>query len=69
MSWPRGSNIRPVRIQSYSARKCARFSTIVRARERRAAARHEADRVAAGVAVDAEEGVGGHGTYLWLLTF
>ena len=29
MSWPRGSNISPVRIQSYSARKCARRSIIV----------------------------------------
>ena len=28
-SWPRGSNISPVRIQSYSARKCARRSIIV----------------------------------------
>ena len=31
MSWPRGSNIRPVRIQSNSARKCARFSIMVAA--------------------------------------
>src|SRR3712207_5222815 len=29
MSWPRGSNMRPVRIQSYSARKCWRRSNIV----------------------------------------
>ena len=29
MSWPRGSNIRPVRIQSKSRRKCARRSSIV----------------------------------------
>ena len=29
MSWPRGSNISPVRIQSYSARKCARRSIMV----------------------------------------
>src|SRR5580704_16279555 len=29
MSWPRGSNIRPVRIQSYSARKCWRRSNMV----------------------------------------
>src|SRR5882757_4840866 len=29
MSWPRGSNIRPVRIQSNSARKCCRRSLML----------------------------------------
>src|SRR3954469_17008157 len=29
MSWPRGSNIRPVRIQSYSLRKCWRRSLML----------------------------------------
>src|SRR5512137_2414509 len=29
MSCPRGSNMRPLRIQSYSRRKCCRFSLIV----------------------------------------
>src|SRR3954471_10640208 len=29
MSWPRGSNINPVRIQSYFARKCCRRSNML----------------------------------------
>ena len=29
MSWPRGSNMRPVRIQSYSRMKCCRRSLMV----------------------------------------
>src|SRR4051812_25534742 len=29
MSWPRGSNISPFLIQSYSARKCWRFSLML----------------------------------------
>ena len=60
MSWPRGSNIRPVRIQSYSARKCARRSIMVAPFEQRSAAGDQPHRIAAGVAVDAEEGMARH---------
>src|SRR6516165_12527124 len=35
MSWPRGSNIRPVRIQSKSRRKWARFSSMFSPSSRR----------------------------------
>ena len=61
MSCPRGSNIRPVRIQSWRARNSSRRSAIVAGIEPGTAARDHAHGVAAGVGVDAEEGVLGHG--------
>ena len=61
MSWPRGSKHRPVRIQSYSARKCARFSTIVLPESAGRAARYELEQGFRSVSVDAKERVSGHG--------
>ena len=61
MSWPRGSNISPVRIQSYSAEEMLAALDHRRALELRdRAAGDQPDRVAAGMAVDAEEGVARH---------
>ncbi len=53
MSWPRGSNIRPVRIQSNSFRKCCRRSLMLAPSKLRPAAGDDAHRIAAGVGVDA----------------
>ncbi len=61
MSWPRGSNISPVRIQSIFGEEMRAPLHHGRAVEPRPAAGDEAHRIAAGVAVDAEEGMARHG--------
>ena len=60
MSWPRGSNIRPVRIQSNSARKCWRRSLMLAPLSCGPPPDHHAHRIAAGMGVDAAEGEFGH---------